>query len=147
VPTSIVRIAGKVSSIECPALFTTPIGKSRFAAPAPDNWVIRRGIALTQRIAAVVGLGLATAAVVFFVLAAETAGTDCTFDNFGCRRNQLIGAAVRCFLGGVVAGVAWVMLRTKRKRQHSGLAADVAISHEDAEEIRREGSEKAEPKN
>ena len=79
---------------------------------------MRRALPRIQLLLGFVGIGLAITAIVLLVIAAGTSGADCTFDNFACRRNQVLTEALRCVMGALVAGIAWAALRAARKRRH-----------------------------
>lgn len=59
---------------------------------------------------------LAVAGAVLLGLAVASSGADCTFDNFSCRSNELLGQALRCLAGAVLIGT--LSLLVIRRRRH-----------------------------
>jgi hypothetical protein len=69
---------------------------------------------ILQWVLAVAGSGLVVAGAICLGLAATSSGADCTFDNFSCRSNHLLGDALRCLAGAVVVGALTLLVHRRR---------------------------------
>ena len=76
-----------------------------------------RSVRTAQLVLAMAAVGLVISGAVLLGLAAHTSGADCTFDNYTCKANHLLGDALRCFAAAVLLGASAVLARWIRKRR------------------------------
>ena len=62
-------------------------------------------------------IGLAAAGIVLLTLAANTSGANCTFDNFSCKSNRLLGDGLRCLFAAVTVALLSMFIHWWRRRQ------------------------------